>query len=147
MGLISIEGESCSVNKRLMTKAFEEKPSLIIDCGNAADPFKLFPKVQEEELHNVFVINAEAIYRLRDSLKQAISWSRKIGARCIIVTTIHTLFSYDDETENYNVLEHCWEIMSEISKEYPLYVGIADDHMHKEFAKRFSDSMISVQAI
>ena len=82
---------------KLLLKAFEKTPSLIIDCGNCADPHKLFQYVKEEQLHDVYVMNAEAIYRFRDALKQVPYWAEKLKIKSIIITPIHTLFSYDDD--------------------------------------------------
>jgi len=122
-----------------LLKAFELTPCLIIDCGNAANPHSLFPKIREEQLHDVYVMNAEAIYRFRDALKQVPYWAQRLKVRQIIVTTIHALFSYDDEEENYNVLEQCWKLMKQISEKIPVTVGVNDLH----FAIRFADKVVS----
>jgi hypothetical protein len=121
-----------SVNRELLFKAFE-KPSLIIDCGNCANPH-----IKEEQLHDVYVMNAEAIYRLRDALNQADHWLNKLKLKSIIVTTLHTLFSYDDETENYNVIEHCWQIMKRLSEKYPVFVGATE---YEKFAVKYADKI------
>jgi hypothetical protein len=144
MPLIAMKGDSKSVNRRLLLEAFETPPSLILDCGNCADSHALFPMIREEQLHDVYVMNAEAIYRFRDALRQIFYWAQKLKIKSIIITTIHALFSYDDDIENYNVLMHCWELMKELSGRYPLYVGIASDKMHLDFAERFSDNIILV---
>lgn len=128
------------VNNRLLVKAFENTPSIIIDCGNACNVHNLFPMIKEEQLHEVYVMNAEAIYRFRDALKQIPYWSKKLKIKQVVITTIHILYSYDDEEENYNVLEHCWQIMKEISKNIPVYVGVKKKK-HLIFAQRFSDRL------
>jgi len=137
--LISVKGDAGRVNKWLLLKAFEKAPSLVLDCGNSADPHMLFPQIREEQLHSVYVMNAEAIYRFRDALLQIPYWSRRLGTRCLAITTIHALFSYDNPDENYNVLEHCWELMKGLSADFPVYVGISDDKLHTGFAERFAD--------
>lgn len=147
MPLISISGDRKKVNRKLLMHAFQDSPSLILDCGNSADPHSLFPRIREEQLHNVYVMNAEAIYRFRDSLKETEHWMKKLKLRCLVITTIHTLFSYDNPEENHNVLEHCWELMKDISNRYPVLVGIAKDPMHIEFADRFSDKVIDTEEV
>ena len=144
MPLIPVKGSPRQVNKFLLFKAFEETPSLIIDCGNSADAHALFPSIKEEQLHDAYVVNAEAIYRFRDALRRIPRWQQEFNFRRIIVTTIHVLYSYDDPEENYNVLEHCWEIMKELSDSIEVYVGIAKDKMHSEFADRFSEKIVQI---
>ncbi len=136
--LTAVSGDMKEVNRMLLLKAFELAPSLVVDCGNSADPHSIFHLVPEEKLDSVYVMNAEAIYRLRDSLKQAMFWARRYNCQCIVITTVHILFSYDDEEENDNVLEHCWEIMREISAKMPVYVGIAHDKRHHRLAGRYA---------
>jgi hypothetical protein len=126
------------MDSELLLRAFEITPSLIVDCGNAADPHQLFPHIREELLHQVYIINAEAIYRFRDALRKLPYWINKLKIRQVVITTTHTLFSYDDEIENNNVLEQCWELMKDISKECPVTVGISGK-MHEDFAEAFAD--------
>ena len=137
MTLTAIKGDRDQINKKLLAKAYETLPSLILDCGNAADPHAI--RVDEQLLHHVYVMNAEAIYRFRDALKSIPRWAAELKVKTIIITTIHILYSYDDETENFNVLENCWELMKGISNDYLVYVGIGKDKMHSVFAERFSD--------
>ncbi len=141
MPLISLKGDSAEINKQLLLKALAGTPSLIIDCGNSADPHALFPYAREEQLYDVYVMNAEAIYRFRDALRLAPCWAERLGIRCLVITTMHALFSYDDEEENCNVLENCWELMKGLSMKYKVYVGIARNSMHEKFAENFSDSI------
>jgi hypothetical protein len=140
MALVAMKDDGEIVNRKLFLKAFENHPSLILDCGNMANPHNLFPMVREEQLHDVYVMNAEAIYRFRDALRQIPYWVEKLKIRCIIITTIQVLFSYDDEEENHDVLEHCWELMKEISKTCTIY--IAYDDRNSEFAERFADEIV-----
>ncbi|MFH0876118.1 MAG: hypothetical protein V1859_09350 [archaeon] len=144
MPLISYKGNTDDINRKLMLKAFECMPSLILDCGNTANPYLVSGFINEWQMHHVYVMNAEAIYRFRDALKELPYWSDKLSVKCLVITTIHTLFSYDNPEENYNVLLHCWELMKNIAVEYPVYVGIANDQMHEEFAKRFSDEILTI---
>jgi hypothetical protein len=145
--LISYSGDRKSVNRKLLLESFESTPSLILDCGNAADVHSLFGKIDEELLHKVYVINLEAIYRFRKGLELTPKFVKELGIKQIIVTTISILFSYDDEVENFNILEHCWEIMKEISRKTPIKVGIGNDKLHYNFSNRFADKMCEVDKI
>ena len=126
-----------AVKGDVVIRAFDKTPSLIIDCGNCADPHRLFPYIREEQLHSVYVVNAEAIYRFRDALIESQKWIHKLRLKQLIVTPIYTLFSYDDETENYNVIEHCWELMKKMK--IPVTIGVKEND---EFASRFADIYI-----
>jgi hypothetical protein len=143
--LKAYEGDYRQVNRELLQKAFESVPSLILDCGNAADVHSLFGSISEEQLHDVYVINLEAIYRFRKGLEETHGWIKKYDMKQVIVTTIHVLFSYDDEAENHDVLENCWEMMRGISKVVPVHVGIGEDRMHHDFAKEFADKIERVE--
>jgi hypothetical protein len=142
--LVAYKGDKKIVNRSLLLKAFEEVPSLILDCGNAADVHALFQNIREDKLHDVYVINLEAIYRFRSGLQGASLWAKRLKIKQIIVTTADMLYSYDDEIENDNVLEHCWEIMKGISKKYPIKVGITKGQAHQKFAEKFADRIESV---
>jgi hypothetical protein len=117
--LVALVGDD--VNSSLLRIAFEKKPSLIIDCGNAADPYRL--NLPEEDLDSVYVIKAEAIYRFRDALRKAEGFLKGIGSKTLIVTTLETLFSYNNEEEDREVIGHCWEIIKEISSRNDVFVG------------------------
>ena len=133
--LVALFGEKA--NKRLLHLAFQKTPSLIIDCGNCANPHAL--RVRERQLHEVYVMNAEAIYRFREALRQAPAWIRKLNIQCVLITTIHALFSYDNEEENEKIIRHCWQKM----KEFPVPVYIAVNPMHPNYAKDFADRIIN----
>jgi hypothetical protein len=121
--LVALKGDS--VNDALMRLAFEKRPSLVIDCGNAADPFRL--GLPEEGLDEVYVINAEAIYRFREALRKASSILDGLRSNVLVVTTIGTLFSYNNEAEDKEVIGHCWEIIKGISEKSDVFVGFDDD--------------------
>ena len=133
-------GERKAVNRKLLLESFNLTPSLILDCGNAADVHALFPKITEEQLNNVYVINLEAIYRFRKGLQITPYWINKLGLKQIIITTISVLFSYDDEVENHNIITHCWELMKEISKNTPVKVGVTEDKF-----TNFADKIVLVK--
>jgi hypothetical protein len=122
MGLQKIDGHDV---RMLLLAAFEKAPSLVIDCANCANPHALFPAVPLERMHDVYVMNAEAIYRLRDTLRQVPYWARKLGVKTIVITQIGGLFSYDDKEENRDIIEHCKEIIQGLSEEYEVLMGVS----------------------
>lgn len=122
--LIAITGD----NKKLLEIALEKRPSLIIDCGNSADPYTV--QTDEDALKEVYVINAEAIYRFRDALKKTSQILIELNLKVLVITTISVLFSYDDPVEDDDVISHCWEIIKEISKDTDVFVEL-DDYANK----------------
>ena len=138
MSLLACWGdEDWSICNELLRYAVETQPSLVVDCANAANPHALFPDVEQEQLHQVYVMNAEAIYRFRDALRQVPLWAERLEVKMIIVMPIHILYAYDDEVENQDVLDDCWMIMHEIGKIYPVVVGVKANTIHEGFAKKY----------
>ncbi|MCB9362809.1 hypothetical protein H6504_05210 [Candidatus Woesearchaeota archaeon] len=127
-----------SESRKFLLEAFKEKPSLIIDCANSADPHRVFPQVMPEEMHDVYVMNAEAIYRYRDTLKQVPYWARRLAIKSIIVTSTRILFSYDDEEENHDVFVQCWELLKDISQRYKVIVEVG--RKEAAFARKYCDA-------
>ncbi len=123
-----------------MLFAARHRPSLIIDCANAANPHALFPEVPMEALHDIYVVELELLYKFRDVLKKAPDIVGSIGAKCVAITTFEGLFHYRDEEENYNIHEHAWELMRELSQHAPVLVGITPKQKH--FALRYCDKII-----
>jgi hypothetical protein len=129
-------------NYKLMLLAFEKPPCLVIDCANYSDPHRFFGTVPEEKLDRVYVLNAEAIYRFRDTLKMVPYWLERLKIKNVFVTTIGTLFSYDDSEEDMEVIENCWEIMRQLSAKYDVYAAADQTGKYKAFPEKYSDRMI-----
>jgi hypothetical protein len=142
MKLTAIRGPVSDLNFRLLLLAFERSPSLVIDCANCADPHRFFGKVPEHKLSEVYVMNAEAIYRFRDSLKMVPYWAEKLSIRNIFVTTIGTLFSYDDKEEDKEVIEGCWELMKYISGRYDVYAAVDGGEKTQGLPERYADVVL-----
>ncbi|MFH2021522.1 MAG: hypothetical protein ABIJ34_08985 [archaeon] len=142
MPLTILNGPDSSINYSLFLLAFEKAPSLVIDCANYADPHKFFGSVPEEKLEHVFIMNAEAIYRFRDSLKKAAYWAERLRIKNVFVTTIGTLFSYDDKEEDKDVTKNCWDIIKELSKRYNVYVATDNDKRYTIIPERYADKII-----
>jgi hypothetical protein len=145
MSLIAYRGDSKTVNFALVHSAFDQTPSLIVDCANCADPHSLFPYIRQEQLHDVYVINAEAIYRFRDTIIRLPHWIRMLGIRKIIITTIDTLFSYDDDEENRAVLMHCWELLKKLGAKTKVMVAVKKDSVHEAMARTYADAIQAMQ--
>jgi hypothetical protein len=121
---------------------------MFIDAANVANPHSVFPFIpQEGRFANVHVVQVEVLYKLRDALKFMPMWMGERGLEKMIVTTFTGLFDYGDESENSDVFEHTWELMSEMSKRYTLIVGIDDrKHMHRELVRRYCKNVVEVES-
>jgi hypothetical protein len=123
MVLRKLRGSKSSLNRNLLLYAVRNRPSLVIDCANAANPHSLFPEVEQEELVDVYVIPIELIYAFRDVLKIVPGIADRLGVRCIVITPFNGLFHYDDERENENIIRHAWELMNRLGERYEVVVG------------------------
>ena len=139
--LIGIVGGESSLNRKLMLYASKNLPSLVIDCANAANPHSLFPAVDLDKLGQIYVIELELLYKFRDVLLRVPSIIRRLGIKCVIVTTSDHLFNYQDELENHNVMEHAWHLMKIISKKHNIIVGIKAGSVHLKFASKYCDKL------
>jgi hypothetical protein len=132
--LVAIQGKDAG--KQLLCIALEKRPSLIIDCANSADPYSIM--AEEEWLSEVYVINAEAIYRFRDSLKKVKHIMEGLSLKVLVITPISALFSYDDPIEDNNVIRSCWQVIRELANEYEVFV--AADKLSSHYADETWDT-------
>jgi hypothetical protein len=124
MTLSVIKGEMHDVTSRLLFYALEHTPSLIIDCSNSANPFSLFP-AYERAFKQVYVLQAELLYKLRDTLRQLDGLTGHISLSCIVVTPFHRLMSYDNPDEDQELLGQAWALIKEYSTTRTVLVGVA----------------------
>jgi hypothetical protein len=129
--ITGIVGNRYDVNKSLLKYAVENSPSLFIDCANCANPHKLFPQFQYEQLNDVYVMEVELLYTFRDVLKLLPKTADRLGTKTIIITTFGGLFNYDDTAENDDVLEHAWSIIRKIGKDYNIIIGLKENRYGK----------------
>lgn len=137
MTLTAFRGSYSAVNTALLLYAAENTPSLILDCSNCANPHKLFPAVQEDKLTNMFVVNIDIIYKLRDTLKTTNTMAQSVGAKHIIITIFNELFDYDNKEENLEIFKHSWELITQLSDKYKVIVGVQRGTLHEEFAQKY----------
>ena|SRR3989344_610237 len=141
MTLTCIKEDSSKININLLIYAFENPPSLVLDCNNASNPHFLFPYIALEKLDSVYIIEIELIYKLRDTLKVTRNIVKQLEIKTIVITPFNKLFNYNNEKENYQVLLHSWELIRNLSFNYDVVVGIKDKFNEKiasRFCKNFS---------
>ncbi|HZX45571.1 MAG TPA: hypothetical protein VFF28_07870 [Candidatus Nanoarchaeia archaeon] len=138
--LTGIFGSRGSVNLSLLSHAVRNQPSLIVDCANIANPHVLFPFAQPEDMHDIYVVQAELMYKFRDILKHLDRLAKQVNPRCIVITLFDRLFHYNDEQENKDIIEHAWELMKKHSERYELIAGA-----NHPLASNFCDNMIGVE--
>ena len=138
--LVAVKGED--VDKFMLALAFKLRPCLLIDCGNAADPYSI--QIEEEWLDEVYVINAEAIYRFRDALKKIPQILNELNLKILVITSISILFSYDDKLEDKHIITDCWKLLKNLSKDFDIY-AVADEYS-KEFTDKTWDTLLQANA-
>jgi len=137
MSLTVLNGKTHTVNSYLLKYAASHTPSLVVDCANVANPHPFH--LTEEILSNIFIVQAEVIYKFRDTLK-AIP-SMRLDVSSIIITTFHRLFHYGDETENNEIFIHAWELMKRLSLTQNVLVGVSDTD---QLSQKYCDNRVSL---
>ena len=120
--LLSYRHKTLPTNEGLLLHAVHHG-GLFIDAANCANPYKLMGLVDEADLERVFVMNAEAIYRFRDTIKEARGWLEQKDCTRLYVSTVGALFSYDDAYENTQVLGHCYALLAKLAEDYEVIVA------------------------
>ena len=137
MGIIGITGSRKAVNHYLMCYAITHTPSIIVDCSNIANIHKWFPLFPHADFDQVFVYEFELLYKFRDCLVMVQEVAAARGVTCIIITSMHHLFNYQNEAENYEIYNHAWELMLQLSAVYDVRVAV-DSKLHLHFSARYS---------
>ncbi|MBI3051758.1 hypothetical protein HYY74_04855 [Candidatus Woesearchaeota archaeon] len=135
MALIGVTGRN--VDQQLVLFALDNGSALLVDCSNCANPHQFSQLVPDERFHDVFVVEAESLYRFRSVVMALPRMARSLGVRRIVVTSFSRLFDFDDEAENADVFEHCWGMIREVAYRYDVFIGVSEAQM--AFAKRFCD--------
>jgi hypothetical protein len=147
MVLTAVLGEHKIVNKEIFWYAFQNLPSIVLDCANTANPHSFYPEVSVEDLSQVYVISVDALYRFRDSLKYIPKLAKQIKPGSIIITSFEHLFNYDDKLEVKNINSEGWEIISGFAKDYLTYVAVNQRSVHTGFAKKYCDVIVPKRKI
>lgn len=141
--LIGLVSPTRTINYDLLRYAARQAPALVIDCANVADPHRLYPEFSHETLRQIYVVELELLYKFRDVLKNVPRYVEKIRARTVVVTTADYLFHYQDKEENYDIHQHCWELLRELGQVYDVRVGVLANSEHLAFAQRYCDRIES----
>jgi len=136
MALVGLRGKEA--NKELLHFALEHTPSLVVDCANVANPHAFSAYIPVERFMDVFIMEVDLIYTFRDTVKRLRGLVDELGVHHIVITSFNHLFHYDDEEENKNILEHTWEMLSELGEHYEIHVGVHKSY--EDMAKRYCDS-------
>lgn len=137
-----VVGEGRRLDHHLLRCAAETLPSYIIDCSNCADPHSLYPEVLPEAMARIYVTEVEMLYKFRDILKGCRGFIHEEGIRLVVITTTGHLFNYQDELENYYVIEHAWELIHAIAKTTEVIAGVRRDTLHHKIAGRFAERWV-----
>jgi len=121
------------VDHALVQLALDRAPTLLLDCSTSANAHAHI--AEDQAFHNVYVVEIELIYKLRDVLRETKLLVRRFQPKFIILTTFNRLFNYQDEEENLHIYTQCWNMITELSQEYNVIAGIPNRGMQHAFAK------------
>lgn len=133
MSLQIIIGADRSIDENIIRLSLGNHPSILVDASNSANIHK-FPGYDPSDFANVHVIEVEALYRLTTTLKRIAHIARALGIKNIYITTFR-LFNYDDELEIDNIFVYAWELLSNLSKEFNIVVGVDSGSVHEHLAR------------
>lgn len=147
MALKGVIGKSNDVNISLLIEACNHHPSLFIDCNNCANPHLVHGIADEKALHNVFVLQAESMYRFSVLLKELAGIINELGVNKIVISTFDHLFNFQNKDENRQMNVNLWDSIRLLSKEnenVEFIAGISEkSNEHLMLAKNRCDSIIS----
>lgn len=109
-----------------MHYAIEHTPCIFIDASNCANPPRY--GINDDRMHDVFVVQAELLYTLRDTLRDLPRLVQDLHTTTIIISPFDRVFNYHDEVENSAVFSECWELLYLYGKEYHILAGIGKTH-------------------
>src|SRR5262249_41960982 len=95
-----------------------------IDAAQRADPHALLLETTAEALDQVFVVETEGIYSLRDALVRLPELVAQTQARAVCVTTFDRLFHYQDAAETADVYRQIWLLLHRAAVGRRLTVGV-----------------------
>ena len=96
----------------LLEFACVNRPSLIIDCGNIADPHRIIEHA--DHFHDIYVIEVQMLYMLRDVLRE---YRSIVGNyKVIVLTPFRHLMHYQDSEENEHIIEHAKELLEDLGR-------------------------------
>lgn len=143
--LIGVIGEAKDANERVLLYACRKGGFLIIDCANAADPHRLFPKVTAEQLADVHTMPIDLLYQFRDAAKALPTLLLRSGMRYAVFTAPHHLFSYHDDDEDLAVIEHAWELLARISCDHHILFAAPKGTAHERLARKYCHRLFTGQ--
>jgi hypothetical protein len=144
MSFTIVCGRRHNVNEELLRLAAHSIPALIIDGANAADPHRLVSYASPEVCDDIFVLETELIYKLRDAITQLQTLAERSTAEHVYVTTFDKLFNYQDEEENENVYTQVWLLLRRAAINYHITVGVRAGSLQEAYARRLARGAVWV---
>jgi hypothetical protein len=129
-----ILGRIEETNKKMVILACNNDDSLIIDSARACNPYNIINDIDIDRLHSVFVISAESIYRFRSAIKLLPLWIKKYNIRNIYVTALSGFYSYDNNKEDYTILEETYKMLFNIELNYDVNVFLSVPNLNPYYS-------------
>jgi len=77
-------------------------------------------------MSQVYIIQAELIYKFRDILKELPNLINQLPDKTnnIIISSFNQLMNYQDKEENNNIFDHCWELLEKHGNHFEILIGV-----------------------
>lgn len=123
------------VSHAIVADALEHRPSLIIDCANACDPYAYTDRADPAAFDETYVVGFDMLTSLPDALSEARFHLERLGTERLYVTSTRRLFHYRDEAENASVRSRAWRLMHRLARRYEVTVAVERGTTDEGFAR------------
>lgn len=111
----TVQGPQSHTNKILLRLALENRPSLLVDCSRAANPYSIkIPR--SHRMREVYVVEVEMLYKYRDTIKALPLFLQQTRAKTVIVTATDTLFDYSSSEETRMIKRNAKKRLQYVAK-------------------------------
>jgi hypothetical protein len=138
MPIVVLCGNRHIVNSEVLRSAASHTTALIIDGANAADPHTMLQYTKPENLDEIFVLETELIYKLRDAIVEISSLAKEADTNYVFFTTFDALFNYQDEEENQDVYRQVWLLLRQAAIKYHILVGVRAGSMQETYGRMYA---------
>lgn len=138
MTLTILYGNRHAVNHMVLWSATQQLPTLIIDGANYADPHRILSFGDAEVCDEIFVLETELIYKLRDAVSDLAQHALTAKTKRVCFTTFDALFNYQDAVENNAVFSQVWLLLRRAAIKYDIIVGVRAGSTQEQLAINYA---------
>jgi hypothetical protein len=131
-------------NMSVMIRACNAPGSIIIDSARACNPYAMIGHIDIDNLHSVYVISAESVYRFRSAVRLLPLWIRKHAIRKVYATAVNAFYSYGNKWEDCSILDESYAMLSRIERynDVKVCVSLPIEEPHHSIIIKYCTSII-----